>query len=85
MNLIMGKLTDEKVLNKIKSAIDSVRPYLIADGGDVELVEVTEELIVKVKLVGACHGCPFSMQTLRAGIEQAIRNEVPDIKELISV
>ena len=81
----MGKLTDEKVLNKIKSAIDSVRPYLIADGGDVELVEVTEELIVKVKLVGACHGCPFSMQTLRAGIEQAIRNEVPDIKELISV
>jgi Fe-S cluster biogenesis protein NfuA len=81
----MGKLTDEKVLNKIKSAINSVRPYLIADGGDVELVEVTDELVVKVKLVGACHGCPFSVQTLRAGIEQAIRNEVPDIKELISV
>lgn len=81
----MGKLTDEKVLNKIKSAIDSVRPYLIADGGDVDLVEVTDELIVKVKLVGACDGCPFSMQTLKAGIEQAIRNEVPDIKDLISV
>ncbi len=81
----MGKLADEKVLNKIKGAIDSVRPYLIADGGDVELVEVTDELVVKVKLVGACHGCPFSMQTLKAGIEQAIRNEVPDIKELISL
>ena len=81
----MGKLTDEKILNKIKSAIDSVRPYLIADGGDVKLVEVTDELIVKVKLVGACHGCPFSMQTLKAGIEQAIRNEVPEIKDLVSL
>lgn len=81
----MGKLTDKNVLNRIQNAINSVRPYLIADGGDVELVEVTEELIVKVKLVGACHGCPFSMQTLKAGIEQAIRNEVPDIKGLISV
>ena len=81
----MGKLTDGKVLDKISSAIDSVRPYLIADGGDVELVEVTDDLIVKVKLVGACDGCPFSMQTLKAGIEQAIRSEVPDIKDLISV
>jgi Fe-S cluster biogenesis protein NfuA len=81
----MGKLTDEKVLSKIKKAIDSVRPYLKADGGDVELIEVTDELIVKVKLVGACDGCPFSMQTLKAGIEQAIRNEVPEIRELVSV
>ncbi len=81
----MGKLTDGKVLDKINSAIDSIRPYLIADGGDVELVEVTDDLIVKVKLVGACDGCPFSMQTLKAGIEQAIRSEVPDIKELLSV
>ena len=81
----MGKLTDEKVLSKIKKAIDSVRPYLKADGGDVELIEVTDELIVKVKLVCACDGCPFSMQTLKAGIEQAIRNEVPEIRELVSV
>jgi Fe-S cluster biogenesis protein NfuA len=81
----MGKQADEKVVNKIKTAIEGVRPYLIADGGDVELVEVTGDLVVKVKLVGACHGCPFSMQTLKAGIEQAIRNEVPDIKELISI
>lgn len=81
----MGKLTDKKVLNKIQRAIDSVRPYLIADGGDVELVEVTDELIVKVKLVGACNGCPFSVQTLKAGIEQAIRIEVPDLKELVAL
>jgi Fe-S cluster biogenesis protein NfuA len=49
------------------------------------LIEVTDDLVVKVRLVGACQGCPFSEQTLRAGIEQAIRNEVPDIKELVSV
>ncbi len=81
----MAILPNEETLSKIRSAIDSVRPYLVADGGDVELVEVTNDLVVKVKLLGACQGCPFSIQTLKAGIEQAIRKEVPDIKELISV
>ena len=81
----MGKLTKNQVSRKVKHAIDSVRPYLIADGGDVELIEISDDLIVKVKLVGACQGCPFSMQTLKAGIEQAIRNEVPELKELVSV
>ena len=81
----MGKLLNEQVLNKIRHAIDMVRPYLVADGGDVELIDVSDELVVKVKLTGACEGCPFSVQTLKAGIEQAIRNEVPELKELISV
>lgn len=74
-----------QTLEKIKRAIDSVRPYLKTDGGDVELVEVTDDLTVKVKLLGACDGCPFSEQTLRAGIEQAIRRELPDLKELVAV
>ena len=64
-------------------AIESVRPYLKADGGDVELIDLTEDLIVKVRLTGACDGCPFSLMTLKAGIEQAIRKNVPEIKELI--
>lgn len=81
----MAILTNEQVLAKINTAIDSIRPYLVADGGDVELVEVTDDLVVKVKLLGACQGCPFSMQTLSAGIEQAIRKEIPDLKELISL
>jgi len=81
----MGKLVNEQIMEKIKHAIDMVRPYLIADGGDVELIEVSDDLVVKVKLTGACEGCPFSVQTLRAGIEQAIRNEVPELKELISL
>jgi len=81
----MTRVAKNVVFQKVRHAIDSVRPYLIADGGDVELVEVTDDLVVKVKLVGACQGCPFSMQTLKAGIEQAIRNEVPEIKELVSL
>ena len=76
---------DKEVYQKISKAIESVRPYLVADGGDIELVDVSDDLIIKVKLIGACQGCPFSEQTLKAGVEQAIRNEVPDIKELISI
>jgi len=81
----MGKLVNEKIYEKVRHAIEMVRPYLIADGGDVELVDVSDQLVVKVKLTGACEGCPFSVQTLKAGIEQAIRNEVPELKELVSV
>jgi Fe-S cluster biogenesis protein NfuA len=81
----MTKVSKQEAVKKIKHALNSVRPYLKADGGDVELVEISDDLIVKVKLIGACDGCPFSVQTLKAGIEQAIRNELPELKELISV
>jgi Fe-S cluster biogenesis protein NfuA len=81
----MGKLNKSQVTKKIKHAINTIRPYLIADGGDVVLIDISDDLVVRVKLTGACNGCPFSMQTLKAGIEQAIRNEVPELKELISV
>jgi Fe-S cluster biogenesis protein NfuA len=69
----------------ILSAISEVRPYLKADGGDVELVDLTPDNTVKVRLSGACDGCPFSMMTLKAGIEQAIRKKFPEMKELIAV
>lgn len=81
----MNKMAKAEIVKKVKNAIKAIRPYLIADGGDVKLVEVTNDLIVKVKLIGACDGCPFSMQTLKAGIEQSIRKEIPDIKEIIAV
>ena len=73
------------LMQKINSAIESVRPYLNADGGDVQLIDITDDLNVKVRLTGACDGCPFSMMTLKAGIEQAIRKNVPEIKELIAL
>ncbi len=75
---------NKSIKERVKKALDRVRPYLQSDGGDIELLEVTDDLSVKVKLTGACHGCPFSMQTLKAGVEQAIMKEVPEIKRVIS-
>ncbi len=69
---------------RVIKALDRIRPYLQSDGGDIELIEITDDLNVKVRLKGACHGCPFSMQTLKAGVEQAIIREVPEIKSVIS-
>ena len=66
------------------NALNRVRPYLQNDGGDIDLIEITDDLTVKVKLTGACHGCPYAMQTLKAGVEQAIIQEVPEIKRVIS-
>ncbi len=70
---------------RIEKAIDTVRPYLHADGGDVEVVNVTEDGIVEVKLVGACGTCPMSQMTLRAGVERALMREVPEVKRVEAV
>lgn len=75
----------EEVKYRVQKAIDTVRPYLEADGGDINLVEITQDLVVKVKFQGACDGCPFSLQTLKAGIEQAVKKELPEVKEVIAV
>jgi Fe-S cluster biogenesis protein NfuA len=72
------------IKEKVVKALERVRPYLQSDGGDIDLLDVTDDMTVKVKLTGACHGCPYSMQTLKAGVEQAIMKEVPEIKRVIS-
>ncbi len=69
---------------KVEAALSKVRPALMADGGDVELVEV-QDGVVKVRLTGACGGCPMSQMTLKMGIERLLRKEVPEIKEVIAV
>jgi Fe-S cluster biogenesis protein NfuA len=66
-------------------ALDSIRPYLQADNGDVELVDITSDGIVKVRLTGACDVCPLSVITLRAGIERSLLIQVPGIKRVESV
>jgi Fe-S cluster biogenesis protein NfuA len=73
------------ITEKVIATLELIRPYLQADGGDVSLSEITDDLTVKVRLSGACVGCPFSIQTLKAGVEQALRKEMPEIKEVISV
>lgn len=75
----------KELAEKVNSAIDSIRPYLQADGGDVTFVEVTDDMTVKVKLTGACSSCPFSLMTLKSGIEQAVKEKVPEIKEIVAV
>jgi len=77
-------MTKKTIKERVSNALDRVRPYLQSDGGDIDLIEVTDDHIVKVRLKGACHGCPYSMQTLKAGVEQAIMREVPEIKSVIS-
>jgi len=75
---------NETIQERVLKALERVRPYLQSDGGDIELVEISEDLTVKVKLTGACYGCPYSMMTLKAGVEQALMKEVPEIKGVIS-
>lgn len=69
--------------DKVVEALKQIRPALQADGGDCELVDVTEDGVVKLKLTGACHGCPMSTMTLKMGIERALKSMVPGVKEVI--
>lgn len=70
---------------KVSAALEKIRPALQADGGDVELVDVTDDGIVKVRLVGACGGCPMSIMTLQYGIQQTLKEEVPEVKAVQAV
>jgi Fe-S cluster biogenesis protein NfuA len=64
---------------KVEKALESIRPYLEADGGDVKVLEITDEMVVKLELLGACGSCPMSTMTLKAGVEEAIKKAVPEI------
>ncbi len=81
----MGIITDKTILDKIEGALDEIRPYLEADEGDIKLIEVTDDMVVKVKLMGACSSCNVSMMTMKSGVEQAIKRAVPEIKEVIDI
>jgi Fe-S cluster biogenesis protein NfuA len=70
---------------KVQAALELVRPALQADGGDVELVDVTEDGVVSVRLKGACGSCPMSTMTLKMGIERTLKEKVPGVKEVVQV
>jgi len=70
---------------KVEEVINSVKPFLQAEGGDIELIDVSDDGIVKVKLVGACAGCPGAQMTLKLGIEKKLREAIPEIKEVVAV
>lgn len=73
------------MIEKIENALNNVRPYLEADGGNVKFLEVTPDMIVKLELEGACVSCPMSMMTMKAGIEDSIKKALPEIKGVVAV
>jgi len=73
------KKNNMEAQEKIEIALQSIRPFLQKDGGDVEFVELTDDQVVRVKLIGACETCAMSHMTLKAGIEESIKNAIPEI------
>jgi Fe-S cluster biogenesis protein NfuA len=80
----MQEKGEMEMKEKVETALARIRPALQADGGDVELVDVREG-VVRVKLTGACGGCPMAAMTLRNGIERMLKQDVPEVKEVVSV
>ena len=74
-----GNSSVKSVFERVEDALQVIRPYLEADGGDVKLLEISEEGIVKLELLGACGSCPMSTMTLKAGVEEAIKRTVPEV------
>lgn len=75
----------ESIMRKLQNIIEQVRPYLQQDGGDVNLVDLTDDGVVLVELTGACGSCPYSTMTLKNGIESVIKKAIPEIKEVSQV
>jgi len=80
----MDQAKRQDLEKRVNETIDMVRPYLVADGGDIQFVELTDDMVVKVQLLGACGSCPYSLQTLKNGVEQAVKKQIPEIKEVVS-
>lgn len=78
-------MSHTEIRSKVEEALKSIRPYLEADGGNVELVELTDDNTVKVELTGACKSCSMSMMTMKAGIEETIKRSVPEIKSVVAI
>lgn len=72
-------------MERVNKALDNIRPYLLTDGGDVRLLEITDDMTVKIELQGSCVTCPMSSMTLKAGVEQTVLNAVPQIKKVVAV
>lgn len=83
--MYMSKNEKHPLFDRVDLALDDVRPHLAVDGGDVELVEITPDNLVKIKWLGSCESCNMSVMTMRAGIEQAIRLKVPEIVGVVAV
>jgi Fe-S cluster biogenesis protein NfuA len=75
----------EEMNQKVRNVLDQVRPYLQADGGDINFVELTDDMVVNVELTGACGSCAFSTMTLKNGVEATLKKVLPEIKEVVAI
>jgi len=78
-------MANQDLQERIKEVLDQLRPYLQADGGDMKLVEITDDYVVKLELMGACSSCPMRTMTLKAGIEGTLKREIPEVKSVEAV
>lgn len=76
---------EQTLFDKVNHALDEIRPHLAVDGGNLEIVEITDDLIVKIKWMGNCEHCSMSAMTMKAGVEQAIKSKLPEIKGVEAV
>ncbi len=81
----MDQTKNQEIIEKIQNVIDQIRPYIQQDGGDIEFVELTDDMIVNVQLKGACGSCPYSQITLKNGVETAVKKAIPEVKAVESV
>jgi Fe-S cluster biogenesis protein NfuA len=82
---VQTTLINSEIFNQVEKALDSIRPYLEADGGNVRLLEVTADMVARLELTGACSSCPMSDMTLKAGVAEAIKKSVPAITTVVAV
>ena len=75
-------MNNETLLEKVESSLDTIRPYLLADGGNIKITELTKDNILKLEFVGACSTCKMSSLTFKAGVEEAVRKGVPEINKI---
>lgn len=81
----MAEVNKTLLLKKVEQSLDNVRPYLKADGGDIEVVELTDEMTLRVKLLGACESCSLSYMTMKAGVEENIKKDIPEIQRIEAI
>lgn len=81
----MNVINQSSLIEKVEQALNTIRPYLEADGGNVKVLEVTEEGVARLEMLGSCGSCPMSPMTLKAGVEEAIKREVPEIVRVEAV
>lgn len=74
-----------ELMEKVQDALNNIRPFLNSDGGDIELIDITDDMVAQVRLLGNCDGCKMSVSTMKAGVESTVKNFVPEIKSVEAI